>query len=64
MSALATHSAEDAPLVDPQLFARIAGDLRDRGYSVSPGALPLTLAGGLLDHVAIATHYWGLHSKN
>ncbi len=51
MSALASHSAEGAPLADPQLFARIAADLRDRGYSVCPGALPLALAGGLLDHL-------------
>jgi SM-20-related protein len=35
---------------DEQLFAHIAIDIEKRGYSIRPGALPETLADGLLQH--------------
>lgn len=35
----------------PQLFGRIAGDLREKGYSINPCALPPGLADGLLQHL-------------
>ena len=44
-------TAEAAQWVDSALFSRIAADVRARGYSVCPGALPPVLAGGLLEHL-------------
>lgn len=37
-----------APGADDLLFQRIAGNLRDKGYAVCPGALPLPLGEALL----------------
>ena len=51
MSALPTSVVEPPLFADSGLFSRMAGDLRDRGYSVCPGALPGALAGGLLAHL-------------
>ncbi len=38
--------------LDTQLFLRIADELRTQGYSINPGALPLSLGDGLSSHLS------------
>ncbi|MDO8860597.1 2OG-Fe(II) oxygenase [Haliea sp. E1-2-M8] len=52
MSALVELTAAELAAGDELLFARIARDLRERGFTVCPKALPGSLAGVLQAHLA------------
>lgn len=52
MSALLELTAAELVAGEALLFARIARDLRERGFTVCPNALPGPLAGCLQDHLA------------
>jgi len=51
MSAAPRLTSFDAGNEDSSLFAKIASDLVDKGYSLSPAALPLDLATELMEQV-------------
>lgn len=52
MSALVELTAAELAAGEALLFARIARDLRERGFAICPNALPGPLAGYLRDHLA------------
>lgn len=56
MSALVALDSAELAAGEELLFARIARDLRERGFTVCPNALPGPLAGGLQDHLAQMNH--------
>ncbi len=52
MSALVAQLNVELTVGDDQLFASIAGDLRERGFTVCPNALPGALGDALQAHLA------------
>ena len=51
MSAVVKFKSDSGNVREDDLFMRIAADIREKGYSINPVALPLDLADNLLKHV-------------